>query len=231
MPQQANVDQFIFSDLKADGQPCATDDERCYVYYTGMTLNSTYQNEDDLLPGLNAGDEKALNLLFKKYYNSLCIFATQLVSNSDIAEELAVDAFHKLWDRRADFNNLQALKTFLYVCVRNAALNHLDKEQRRSKKIFSLFNGAEAIDEPIVNKIIYAEILGEIQREINELPEQCSKIIKMLYEQDMSPNEIAEELNISRNTVYSQKLRGIAILKKRLSVIHLTVLLAVIGMR
>jgi len=185
-----------------------------------MTKNLNFEDDEALLIRFNAGDEKALSLIFNALYNRVCLYTNQFTHNSDISEELAVDAFHKLWDRRSDFTNMQALKAFLYVCTRNSALNYIDKEHRKSKKMLAFFSENEAIEEPIVTNIIYAEIWDEIQQEINSLPEQCAKIIKLLYEMDLSPDEIAKQLNISRNTVYSQKFRGLAILKKKLSSSH-----------
>jgi RNA polymerase sigma factor (sigma-70 family) len=193
-------------------------------------MDSSFDREDDLLHAFRTGDEKALNLVFNDQYKDLCTYTTLIVDNADIAEEIAVDVFHKLWNKRIGFDSIRSLKSYLYVSARNAAYNHLDKEQRKAKKAFAFFNGAERLTDPVINKIIYAEVLAEIEREVNALPEQCSKIIKMLYEQDMTPDEIAKELNISRGTVYTQKLRGIGLLKKRLSAMHFIVLLTMIDM-
>ena len=192
-----------------------------------MIRNSNFEHDEELLSRFRSGDEKALNVIFNSFYQRLCLYTTRFTHDSDISEELAIDAFHKLWERRQEFSTVQSLKGFLYVCTRNAALNHLDKEQRKSKKMFAFFNQEEAVEEPIVTNIIYAEIWDEIQQEVNSLPEQCAKIIKLLYEMDLSPDEIAVQLNISRNTVYSQKFRGLAILKKKLSSSHFALLLSI----
>lgn len=191
-----------------------------------MIKNSNFENEEALLSRFSAGDEKALNLIFNSLYNRLCLFTDQFIHESDVAEELAVDAFHKLWERRCDFSTMQTLKSFLYICARNSALNYKDKEQRRSKKLFSFLSEEDLVEDPIVTNIIYAEIWDEIQQEINALPAQCAKIIKLLYEMDLSPDEVAAQLNISRNTVYSQKFRGLAILKKKLSSMHFALLIS-----
>jgi len=192
-----------------------------------MIRNSDSMDDNELLACFRLGDEKALNQIFNSFYNRLCLYTNQFTNDNDIAEELAIDAFHKLWKRRSDFFNIQGLKAFLYLCARNAALNHIDREQRRTKKMFAFLMNDEAIEEPVITNIIYAEIWDEIQREINSLPEQCAKIIKLLYEMDLSPDEIAVQLNISRNTVYSQKFRGLAILRKKLSSSHFAFLLSV----
>ena len=192
-----------------------------------MIKNSNFEDEEALLSRFNAGDEKALNVIFNSLYNRLCLFTDQFIHDSDVAQELAVDAFHKLWERRIDFTTMQALKAFLYVCARNSALNYKDKELRKSKKLMSLFREGDLVEEPIITNIIYAEVWDEIQREIDALPVQCAKIIKLLYEMDLSPDEVAAQLNISRNTVYSQKFRGLAILKKKLSSMHFSLFISI----
>jgi RNA polymerase sigma-70 factor (family 1) len=192
-----------------------------------MSRNSNFEHDEELLNRFSSGDEKALNLIFNSLYNRLCIYTNQFTNDNEISEELTIDAFHKLWERRSDFSNMQALKAFLYICTRNSALNYIDKEKRRTKRMLGFFSHNEAVDDPVLTNIIYAEIWDEIQQAINSLPEQCAKIIKLLYEMDLSPDEIAIQLNISRNTVYSQKFRGLAILKKKLSSGHLALLLAI----
>ncbi len=193
-----------------------------------MIKNSTYPTEDELLKNFREGDEKALSAIFNRFYNRLCLFTTQFTNDSDSAEEIAVDVFYKLWDKRANFFSIQALKGFLYLCARNAAINYADKEQRRSKKIVAMFGEAEIFEESVVTQIIFAEVWDEIEREINALPEQCAKVIKLLYQMDMTPDEVASELNINRNTVYSQKFRGLAILRSRLSSAQIALLLSVL---
>ena len=192
-----------------------------------MIKNSIYKNEEELFEHLRNGDERSLNWLFQLLYSRLCSFTTQFTKDEDIAEELTIDAFHKLWERRTECTSLQAIKGFLYLCTRNAALNYLDKQRRQSRRMLDFFGTSETAEEPILAHIIYTEVWEEIKKEIDCLPEQCAKIIKLLYEMDLTPDEVAQQLNISRNTVYSQKFRGLAILKKKLSSTQMVILLSV----
>jgi len=168
------------------------------------------------LNGFRNGEQSAFNEVFTHFYSGLCFFSTRLVNDRSIAEEVVLDIFYKLWEKHTSFNSLQSLKAFLYISVRNACMNQIDKEKRKNKRLAELSN-EEGFDLPILNTIIYTEVLSEIQREINNLPEQCSKVIKMLYEEGMKPNDVAAELGITVSTVYNQKLKGVALLKKRLS--------------
>lgn len=174
-------------------------------------------DETDLLLRLQNGDQYAFNFLFKKFYASLCFFSARLISNKFAAEEIVQDVLYKLWCKHADFNSLASIKAFLYISTRNACMNYLDKEQRKMKHDLNIALSDDDIEEPVINEIIYVEVLTEIALEISNLPDQCGKIIKMIYEDELKPQEIADQLHITVSTVYNQKMRGLSILRKRLS--------------
>ena len=64
--------------------------------------------------------------------------------------------------------------------------------------------------------IIRAEFYGELYRAINTLPPECRKIFTMLYLEGKTVRETAEELGLALTTVKTQKVRGLAALKKKL---------------
>ncbi|MCD0487470.1 RNA polymerase sigma-70 factor [Pedobacter sp. MC2016-14] len=178
---------------------------------------SGYENEAYLLSQLKSGNQQAFSYIFKQFYPALCFFCNRLIANNAAAEEIVQDTLYKVWEKNEDFKSLISIKAFLYISTRNASMNFIDKERRKLKKETELFEMTEDMEEPVIRDIIYTEVLNEIRTEINNLPEQCGKIIKMLYEEEMKPQEIADELNIKVSTVYNQKMRGISILKTRLS--------------
>lgn len=194
-----------------------------------MTTNQLKNlTEDELLEGLLKGNTYAFDCIFNKFYGALCLFATRLTSDKFTAEEIVQDIFCKLWNKHSDFHSLNAIKAFLYISTRNASMNALKKQSRKMKhdQAFALFK--EGSEEPFINEIIYIEALREISTEINALPDQCGKIIRMIFEDGLQPKEIADKLDIAISTVYNQKMRGLSILRKRLSDKGFAVLTAVI---
>lgn len=177
-----------------------------------------YKNEQYLLSQFNCADQQAFSHIFSIFYAPLCFFCNRLVTNKPAAEEIVQDILYKLWEKNNDFASLSSIKAFLYISTRNAAMNFIDKEQRKARRAGAMTIAEEELTEdPVTREIIYAEVLNELRAEINNLPEQCAKVIRMLYEEDMKPQEIADELNVKVSTVYNQKMRGISILKTRLS--------------
>jgi len=104
----------------------------------------------------------------------------------------------------------------MYITIRNACLNYIKQAKRDSlsKKQHAYLTGEK--EEFVLNEMIRAEVLKEIMEEINNLPEQCRKVLKLGYLEGMKNQEIADLLNISIHTVKNQKARAIQLLKIRL---------------
>ena len=81
--------------------------------------------EDGVIALLREDNEKGLSVIFKKYHAGLLYFASQYLPYSQAAEDIVAESFIKIWQRRADFNSLPAIKSFLYITVKNACLNQL----------------------------------------------------------------------------------------------------------
>ena len=71
--------------------------------------------------------------VFHKYYASLCYFANKFVRDDEAARDIVQEVFLRFWESKGKFENQSALKSFLYNCVQNAALNYLEKLQVRAK--------------------------------------------------------------------------------------------------
>ncbi len=172
-----------------------------------------------LLQQLKLGSQTAFDALFRMLHPTLCLFAKRLVGGlpKGQAEEIVQDAFLKLWQRRADFSELSAVKGFLYIATRNACLNSIEKESVRHRKHAQYVYTIDEVEDTVVEEMIYAEVLRKVAQAIETLPEQCRRIINMAYEEGLTSKEIAQVLNITVSTVNNQKSRGISLLRKRLS--------------
>lgn len=183
------------------------------------------QLHDDPFDAFKKGDPRALQVIFKLFYPSLCVFAERMLRDRPAAEDIAGETMVKLWNRHGDFENMQNIKAFLYITTRNACLNMLKQMQREtlSKKQLAYLSGDK--EGFILNEIIHMEVLAEIRREIENLPAQCRRIFKMSYYEGKKNQEIAELLNISVHTVKNQKARAIQLLKVKLPDRNLVTLL------
>lgn len=162
-------------------------------------------------------DNDNLNkILFEKYYLRLCDFARRILRNEDLAEDIVQDVFVTFIERSELLHLKDAtLRAYLYQSVKNACLNKLRKD-KVIQRFESIHEFAIIDEEHALSALIHAEVIGEIHYALNKLPEGCQSVLRLGYFEGFNNPKIANVLNISINTVKSQKQRALSLLRKEL---------------
>ncbi|MCL7988159.1 RNA polymerase sigma-70 factor [Sphingobacterium sp. lm-10] len=156
-------------------------------------------------------------VLFKKYYKPLCHFAWQLLHDDESAKDIVQDAFMIYFDRKHKISAKdEVIRQFLYSTVKFSSLNQLRHAKVDAKYMLSLPSFEDWCDEDLELKYIRSEVLAEVYKVVETMPDACKTIFKKGYLEGLSTKEIAEELNISVNTVKTQKRRAMRVLFDKL---------------
>ncbi|MDQ6476987.1 RNA polymerase sigma-70 factor [Dyadobacter sp. LHD-138] len=168
------------------------------------------QNDLFLISLIKQGDKRALDSLFKKYYNSLCRFASYLTSRNDLAEEIVADVFFRIWDKRENLAVEKNLRAYLFTATRHTAINYMKQEklvmEELSEDIIEDMPGPEDV-------FLYHELESRITNLINYLPQKRKAIFQLNRFEGFTYNEIAEILSLSSKTVENQMGKAIKQLK------------------
>ena len=170
-------------------------------------------SSEEIIQGLNKGDEESLAHFFALHSRSLKYFALKLVLDQTEAEDIVANCFYKLWEKRAAFNSTDNIKAFLFISCRNACLNYLRGLKRKTIAQQTYFHQLEESEDTILNEIIETEFLQILHAEIGHLPEKIKEVFKLLYFEGKKTDEIAVQLNVSVKTVRNQKARAVELLK------------------
>ncbi|MBD1420823.1 RNA polymerase sigma factor [Sphingobacterium chuzhouense] len=165
-----------------------------------------------------------IDVLFTKNYARLCLYATSILGDPDSAEDVVQTVFLKIINSSDNRIKVEDITVpYLYRSVKNSCLHLIRKNAYHLKYLEEKVENEseEAYDE----KIIKAELTVLLLNLLEDLPEGCSRILRMSYIDGLKNSEIAEQLHISINTVKSQKMRGIKLLKERVSTNFLIALL------
>lgn len=168
---------------------------------------------DQLILDFQRGNSEAYRELFHLFYQPLFLFLSKMGMDSFITEEIIHDTFLKLWNKSADFSEMSGLRSFLYVSCKNAALNVLDKKRRLREKEEGYSLVQDWVEMPVTQQIVYSETIQAIHAAIQRLPDQCQKVMRGLFVDGMTAQEVAIALRISDSTVYNQKMRGVKLLR------------------
>ena len=160
---------------------------------------------DQLLwEGIQAGDEHALELLFKSYYASLCHSALSIVKDEAVAEEVVSDVFFAIWSKRASIRIHSNVRGYLGFAVRNQSLNYLKGQKQSFVDLEDIHQQLQSPERDPVHQLISEETLDDWERRISELPPQRQKVFRMNKLEGMTYKEIAEQLSLSEMTVRNQ---------------------------
>jgi RNA polymerase sigma-19 factor, ECF subfamily len=157
-------------------------------------------------------DQKTFEHVFHTYYAQLCVFANGITGSREDAKDLVNDCFLELWNKRKSIVVKTSLKSYLYISVRNMALNHLKKSRRQvefeSAMIYPFYK-EEEITSQIERLLRLDDLELRLKNSIDSLPQQCRYIFYLNRYEQMSYKEIAQKLDLSVGTVKTQIARAL----------------------
>jgi RNA polymerase sigma-70 factor (family 1) len=168
----------------------------------------------NLIRHINKGNRKAFKAVFDEYFNALCAFGYKYLADQFVVEDMVQESFISFWEKRQDFSHINALKSFLYTSVRNKCLNHLKHQAVVHKHENALVYELET-DHAFASLVIEEETFNQLFVEIRTLPPSAREIM-LLALNGLKNQEIAYELNITINTVKTQKKIAYSKLKENL---------------
>ena len=171
-----------------------------------MPLAPKKSIEDELVRKTVLGDQQAFKELFGLYYKRLCQFAFLFLHSKELSEEAVSDVFFNIWMKREQLAPERNIRSFLYVSVRNQAINYLQREiPVDSKDNINVYELEIESPEPAADDVIDQELFRDrLQHAFNQLPERCRMIARMHFNDQLQYKEIAEILVLSRKTVEAQ---------------------------
>ncbi len=176
--------------------------------------------EQELIKSISKENKKGFEILFRTYYKRMCAYALTFVSQADIAEDIVEDVFIKLWEKRATLNFTGSVSSYLFRSVKNSCINYLTREKNRKQTVseneINLLN--LKINYPVSDNYPLLDLIGKeleekIKEEIDKLPAQCKEVFNLSRFEELSHQEIADKLGISKNTVKVHMYRALSKLR------------------
>jgi RNA polymerase sigma-70 factor (ECF subfamily) len=189
-----------------------------------MTNLKNYK-DFELVPLIKKGIKTAYEELFERYAPRIYQFSLSYLKNELDAEGLVQDVFLKIWERREKLDSTKNIKSFIFKIAVNSIYDLI--RSRNIEHAFQDFIQAQenSNTDSTWHTVILEEMLMNLDKLVKQMPEQRRKIFQMSREKDLSNDEIANELNLSKRTVENQLYRAIVFLKKHFNTDSLLALL------
>ena len=176
--------------------------------------NSNEQTDVELLSQLSKDNEAAMKVIFDRYYPFVSFAIYRLVPDSGVAEDIAQEVFMEIWKRRHSLQISTSFKAYLRRSAVNRSLNFLrDKKHRYHVEITDAQYELQTPENPTLE---INELQQHIDKAIRELPERCRRAFTLSRYEEMSYQEIANDMNISIKTVENQIVKALKLLRDAL---------------
>ena len=167
----------------------------------------------DYIDNAKNGDQVAFTFLLDRYWNEVYGFMLKRTENETDSEDITIETFSKAFDKIATYNPEYQFNTWLIAIAKNVHIDMLrkkksslfveisDNDDRQAHNIADSSPSAE-------DELITEQNLSQLLRYIKELKPHYQEVIQLRYFQEMSYQEIAEQLGEPLSNVKIKLLRA-----------------------
>ena len=146
--------------------------------------------------------------IYRRYKDDLLTVAMALLADPHTAEDCVHDVFVHFAGTPADMQASRNLRGYLMRCVANRAKNLIKRQQLQSAHPMDEQDDATQQDCP-ESRLIVSEESMRIFEAMAKLPAEQREVVSLHIHGQMKFREIAEQLDVSINTVQSRYRYGI----------------------
>lgn len=174
----------------------------CRLFFRYLFIFAKMDNELLYFSKMQEGDISAFEYFFNKYSESLYLYAFGYVKDNAVAEDLVQEVFVYVWENRKRIELHESLLGYMMRAVRNACINL--KEHLRAKQNYLQRQVLkEVADEPYEVEDLQ-KLHQKLMASIEKLPTKCREIFKLACIEGLEYIDVAEQCEVSVNTVKTQ---------------------------
>ena len=169
--------------------------------------NMQKMTDDALVALYSKGNNQAFDILLDRYKDKLYSYIYFVVRNEEQTEDLFQETFVKaiVTIQQGRYSADGKFGAWLTRIAHNLVIDFF--RQERNENVVSndeveidLFNNANLSDDTIETQMVNEQVLCDVRRLMDFLPENQREVVYMRFYQDLSFKEIAEITGVSINT-------------------------------
>lgn len=160
-------------------------------------------DEEQLIKGCIARDEKSFRMLFESYYGKMLRVCMQFADGKDEAKDMVQEGFTRAFKNIHQYNFSGSFEGWLRQTVRNTAINFLKKHRLRniSDSIDDNYSTMRKLETQTASENILSGLAAEeLMNLIQQLPHTYRTVFCLFVFEEMQHKEIAALLNINEST-------------------------------
>ena len=185
-------------------------------------LAQSEQTDEQLITGICAGNEVAIEMLYERYHRYAYALAYRILRDPVAAEDIVQDAFLSIWRKASSYQaQTGSVQSWIQAIVRNRSIDKIRASVHRDYQWSPLQLENEQdppSEEPDVWEQAWQSEQHRIIREVMEqIPEEQRMVIELAYFGGLTHAEIAEQYRIPLGTVKGRMRLGLQKMKSLLA--------------
>ena len=167
---------------------------------------SAAPSDTDLLARAAAGDHEAFTEVMRLHEDRVFSVCLRIMGSRDRALDAVQDTFMTVFRKAGQFKGKAAVGTWIYRIAVNTCYDHLRKTKRRPADPLPEYY--DPADDSAQDEVESAGIRPDIQKALQEIPEEFRAAVVLSDMEGMSLPEVADVLGVPVGTVKSRVFRG-----------------------
>ncbi|MFD1255860.1 RNA polymerase sigma factor [Mucilaginibacter terrae] len=184
-----------------------------------MEVNANFtenaKNDFQLVLKAKAGSQKAFADLMQRYKDSIYFMSLKMVNNKEDAMDITVETFAKAFEKLDKYQPEYAFSTWLFRVATNNCIDFLRKKKLNTVSIDNMIDDDDDRPMQIKSDTLNPEesSIKKQQSEglkllIESLPARYRNLLTLRYFDELSYEEIAQQLDLPLGTVKAQLFRA-----------------------
>mgnify|MGYP006290016105 CR=1 FL=1 len=162
-------------------------------------------DDAELARAATAGSETAFRALVERYATPAVNFAHAMVRDRAVAEDLAQEAFLRVFVRLRTFDASRSFRAWFFQVVRHVVIDHLRKRRLPAASLDQLAD-EHGLDAPSTapspeEATVQTHLSRDIQTALLELRPEYRQVVVLRYQEGLTQLEVAEAMELPEGTI------------------------------
>jgi len=184
-------------------------------------VNTTSRSDCELLSDYIAGNNSALEILYKRYERKVYTYILLMVRKPQLAEDILQETFIKAIKsvKEGKYSETNRFGSWLMRIAHNLVIDQF--RQNKQYRVVShndfpmdIFSTPRFAEATVEQRLVYERVLYEVRALIDFLPDDQREVVMLRFYGDLSFKEIAEITNVSINTALGRMRYALINLRK-----------------
>ncbi len=172
-------------------------------------------DEKSLILDLQKGNIPVFEKIFSTYHKRIYNFCISLYQSPEDARETVQKVFVALWEQRLKVDENKPISSYLFTIARYMVYQEFRQQVYKKGAFDHLILNSSDFNNTTKDDVLYSELASFLESVIDRLPDRQREIFKLNRFTGLTYRQIADQLDITENTVDTQIRRALEFIRNK----------------